>query len=151
MEAHCVDPEKDRLLSLPLPILLVAAAILIDKDNKILLAKRPKAKAMAGFWEFPGGKVHEKEAPEMALVRELKEELGITVSSGCLLPFSFASHRYEKFHLLMPVFLCRNWQGSIKAKEGQGLIWIKIQELRHYPMPPANDILISMLYDYFTQ
>jgi len=128
-------------------ILLVAAAALVDRDNRVLIAQRPAGKSMAGLWEFPGGKVAAGETPEAALVRELREELGIEVCETCLAPFTFASHAYEAFHLLMPLYLCRNWEGDITAKEGQTLKWVRALRLADYPMPPADLPLIPMLRD----
>ncbi|MDX2027999.1 MAG: 8-oxo-dGTP diphosphatase MutT [Alphaproteobacteria bacterium] len=129
------------------PLLLVAAAALIDAENRVLLAERPAGKSMAGLWEFPGGKVGKGETPEAALVRELYEELGITTSTGCLWPLSFASHAYENFHLLMPLFSCRNWNGTPKSREGQKLAWVRKEELRNYPMPPADVNLVQALWE----
>lgn len=129
------------------PLVLVAAAALIDRDNRVLIAQRPAGKPMAGLWEFPGGKVHDGETPEQALVRELDEELGIEVCDTCLAPLTFASHRYPDFHLLMPLFLCRNWEGDIVAREGQALKWVRASRMSEYPMPPADLPLIPMLRD----
>src|SRR5713226_4132868 len=129
------------------PVVLVVAVALIDVDGRVLLAERPEGKAMAGLWEFPGGKVHQDEAPEAALIRELKEELGIDVTEACLAPLTFASHRYETFHLLMPLYICRRWQGSVTAREGQQLAWVRASKLRDYPMPPADIPLIPHLLD----
>lgn len=129
------------------PILLVAAAALVDADNRVLIAQRPAGKSMAGLWEFPGGKVHSGETPEVALVRELKEELGIEVCLTCLAPFTFASHRYESFHLLMPLYLCRNWDGEITPREGQRLKWVRASGLSDYSMPPADLPLVPFLRD----
>ncbi|MEM9582275.1 MAG: 8-oxo-dGTP diphosphatase MutT [Pseudomonadota bacterium] len=126
---------------------LVSAVALIDIDGRILLAQRPEGKSMAGLWEFPGGKVEEGETPEAALVRELQEELGINTWKSCLAPLTFASHSYEDFHLLMPVFACRKWEGTPQPKEGQTLAWAKSGELRGYAMPPADIPLIAMLRD----
>ncbi|MAU41318.1 MAG: 8-oxo-dGTP diphosphatase MutT [Kordiimonas sp.] len=127
---------------------LVAAVAMVDVDGRILIAQRPEGKAMAGLWEFPGGKVEAGETPERALIRELKEELGIDITEACLAPFTFASHTYEDFHLLMPVFLCRRWDGFLQAHEHQALKWVKPQALRDYPMPPADEPLIAMLRDF---
>lgn len=129
------------------PILLVAAAALVDADNRVLIARRPQGKSMAGLWEFPGGKVHDNETPEAALVRELREELGIDVCLECLAPFTFASHAYEKFHLLMPLYLCRTWEGEITPREGQEIKWVRAIRLADYPMPPADLPLIPWLRD----
>lgn len=129
------------------PILLVAAAALIDVDNRVLIAQRPVGKALAGLWEFPGGKVAAGETPEQALVRELREELAIEVCETCLAAFTFASHAYEKFHLLMPLYLCRNWDGELIAREGQALRWVRASRLTDFPMPPADIPLIPMLRD----
>ena len=130
------------------PILLVAAVGLIDSDSRVLLARRPEGKPLAGLWEFPGGKVHAGETPEQALIRELKEELGIDVSEACLAPFTFASHGYEAFHLIMPLYLCRRWQGQVTAMEGQALAWVRPQRLAEYAMPPADRPLVAMLRDF---
>lgn len=129
------------------PILLVVAAALVDPDNRVLIAERPEGKSLAGLWEFPGGKVSAGETPEEALVRELREELGIEVCLTCLAPFTFASHTYETFHLLMPLFLCRNWDGEIAPAEGQRVKWVRASRLSDYPMPPADLPLIPHLRD----
>ncbi|WP_291295150.1 bifunctional GNAT family N-acetyltransferase/(deoxy)nucleoside triphosphate pyrophosphohydrolase [Elioraea sp.] len=129
-------------------LLLVAAVALIDGDGRVLLARRPEGKALAGLWEFPGGKVQPGETPEAALIRELKEELGIDVSASCLGPFTFASHAYEKFHLMMPLYLCRRWQGTPTPLEGQALAWVRPNKLADYPMPPADIPLVAMLRDW---
>jgi 8-oxo-dGTP diphosphatase len=128
-------------------ILLVAAVALIDRDNRVLIAQRPAGKDMAGLWEFPGGKVHRGETPEAALVREVAEELGIEVCEPCLAPFTFASHAYASFHLLMPLYLCRQWEGEIAPKEGQAVKWVRASRLVDYPMPPADRPLLPMLRD----
>jgi 8-oxo-dGTP diphosphatase len=128
-------------------IVLVAACALIDSDNRILLARRPAGKPMAGLWEFPGGKVEEGETPEATLIRELREELGIAVRANCLAPLTFASHDYETFHLLMPLYVCRRWEGTVAALEKQELAWVKPQKLRDYPMPPADLPLIPALIE----
>ncbi len=130
-----------------LPIVLVAAVALVDVDGRVLIAKRPAGKPMAGLWEFPGGKVADGETPEEALIRELGEELGIEVDQRCLAPLTFASHRYETFHLLMPLYVCRVWQGTVTPLEGQELAWARPMQLRDYPMPPADEPLIPMLRD----
>jgi 8-oxo-dGTP diphosphatase len=130
------------------PLLLVAACALVDSDGRVLLARRPEGKTMAGLWEFPGGKLAPGETPEVALIRELKEELGIEIASACLAPFAFASHAYERFHLLMPLFLCRRWTGRPKPLEGQTLAWVRPAKLIDYPMPPADRPLIPLLRDF---
>ena len=129
------------------PVLLVAAVVLLDPDNRVLLAKRPPGKSMAGLWEFPGGKVAPGEAPEAALIRELREELAIDTAASCLAPLTFASHRYPDFHLLMPLFVCRVWSGRPTPQEGQELAWARPQRLRDYEMPPADIGLVAMLRD----
>ncbi len=130
------------------PLLLVAACALIDTDNRVLLARRPEGKKMAGLWEFPGGKLNPGETPEQAIIRELKEELGVDVAQACLAPFAFASHDYERFHLLMPLFLCRRWQGTPAGLEGQALAWVRPAKLADYDMPPADKPLIPLLRDF---
>ncbi|MFN3641368.1 MAG: (deoxy)nucleoside triphosphate pyrophosphohydrolase [Gemmobacter sp.] len=132
----------------PTRLVLVAAAALIDPDGRVLIAQRPEGKAMAGLWEFPGGKVEPGETPEAALIRELREELGIDTWSSCLAPLSFASHAYADFHLLMPLFACRRWDGTPRPREGQRLAWIRPAALRDYPMPPADLPLIPVLRDW---
>ncbi|WP_107845851.1 8-oxo-dGTP diphosphatase MutT [Litoreibacter ponti] len=129
-------------------MVLVSAVALIDADGRVLLAQRPEGKSMAGLWEFPGGKVEQGETPEHALVRELHEELGIDTWESCLAPLTFASHSYEDFHLLMPLFACRKWQGIPKAQEGQTLEWVRPNKLRDYPMPAADVPLIPILRDW---
>ncbi len=129
-------------------ILLVSAVGLVDADGRVLLARRPEGKPLAGLWEFPGGKVHPGETPEAALIRELKEELGIDVAESCLAPFAFASHGYEGFHLLMPLYLCRRWEGVVTPQEGQALAWVRPQRLGDYPMPPADKPLVALLRDF---
>jgi 8-oxo-dGTP diphosphatase len=129
-------------------IVLVTACALIDPDGRVLLARRPEGKPLAGLWEFPGGKVHPGETPEVALIRELKEELGIDVAESCLAPFAFASHGYDSFHLLMPLYLCRRWSGHVTALEGQALTWVRPQRLSDYPMPPADKPLVALLRDF---
>ena len=126
-------------------LVLVAACALIDADGRVLIAQRPEGKAMAGLWEFPGGKVEAGEQPEQSLIRELREELGITVKPECLAPLTFASHSYPDFHLLMPLYVCRRWEGFVEAREQQRLKWVWPNELRHYPMPPADEPLIPHL------
>ena len=127
---------------------LVSAAALIDGEGRVLLAQRPEGKSMAGLWEFPGGKVEEGETPEAALIRELHEELGIETWQSCLAPLCFASHSYEKFHLLMPLFACRKWGGIPQSREGQALKWVRAKDLRDYPMPPADIPLVPILRDW---
>jgi 8-oxo-dGTP diphosphatase len=126
-------------------LVLVAACALIDADGRVLIAQRPLGKSMAGLWEFPGGKVEPGERPEQCLIRELKEELGITVREECLAPLTFASHSYPDFHLLMPLYVCRRWEGIVTAQEQQALKWVRPGELKNYPMPPADEPLISHL------
>lgn len=128
-------------------LLLVAACALIDADGRVLLAQRPAGKDMAGLWEFPGGKVDPGERPEVTLIRELKEELGIAVQEACLAPLTFASHTYPQFQLLMPLWVCRRWEGEVKALEGQELAWVRPNRLRDYPMPPADEPLIPHLIE----
>ena len=131
----------------PKPIVLVAAVALIDADGRVLLAERPPGKHLAGMWEFPGGKVQAGETPEAALIRELVEELGIDVHASCLAPFTFASHAYPDFHLLMPLYVCRKWSGIVTAREGQRLKWVRPSLLGDYEMPPADKPLVAMLRD----
>lgn len=130
-----------------LRLVLVAACALVDGDGRVLLAKRPKGRPLAGLWEFPGGKVEVGETPEQALIRELKEELSIDVSQVCLAPFTFASHAYPDFHLLMPLYVCRRWKGDVVAMEGQELAWVRAVRLGDYEMPPADEPLRAMLRD----
>lgn len=130
------------------PVVLVVAVALVDVDGRVLLTQRPPGKAMAGLWEFPGGKVHEGETPEAALIRELKEELDIDVAEACLAPLTFASHRYERFHLLMPLYVCRRWNGTMMAREGQALAWVRPARLENYAMPPADKPLVAVLRDW---
>ncbi len=132
----------------PARVVLVSAVALIDADGRVLLAQRPEGKSMAGLWEFPGGKVEAGETPEAALIRELHEELGIETWDSCLAPLTFASHAYETFHLLMPVFACRRWTGTAHPREGQNLAWVRAGALRDYPMPPADVPLIAVLQDW---
>jgi len=129
-------------------IVLVSAVALIDRDGRVLLAQRPEGKSMAGLWEFPGGKIEPDETPEAALVRELSEELDIETWDSCLAPLTFASHSYDDFHLLMPLFACRKWDGIVKPKEGQNLKWVEAKALKEYPMPAADIPLISILRDW---
>ncbi|KQW19259.1 NTP pyrophosphohydrolase [Afipia sp. Root123D2] len=126
---------------------LVVACALIDADNRVLIAQRPQGKTLAGLWEFPGGKLEPGERPEPALIRELQEELGIITQEACLAPLTFASHAYDDFHLLMPLYICRRWQGDVAAREGQKLAWVRANKLRDYPMPPADIPLIAHLTD----
>ncbi|MCJ8520301.1 8-oxo-dGTP diphosphatase [Pseudorhizobium tarimense] len=128
-------------------LLLVAACALVDADGRILLAQRPEGKSLAGLWEFPGGKVEPGETPEETLIRELEEELGITTKVACLAPLTFASHTYESFHLLMPLYICRRYEGIPQGQEGQAIKWVRVRDLRSYPMPPADEPLIPFLQD----
>lgn len=128
-------------------ILLVVACALVDDDGRVLIAKRPEGRSMAGLWEFPGGKIEPGERPEDALIRELGEELGIDVSESCLAPLTFASHTYEAFHLLMPLYVCRRWEGELEAREGQQLAWVRPNRMADYEMPPADEPLRAMLRD----
>lgn len=132
----------------PAPILLVAAVALVDADGRVLVAERPVGKSMAGLWEFPGGKVHNDETPEATVVRELREELAVDITESCLAPFTFASHRYADFHLLMPLYLCRVWKGTPTPQEGQRLRWLRPLRMGDLPMPPADKPLVAMLRDY---
>lgn len=134
-------------MSTPKPILLVAACALVDADNRVLLAQRPEGKSLAGLWEFPGGKVEAGETPEDCLIRELNEELGIVTKAACLAPLTFASHSYEGFHLLMPLFICRRFEGIPQSREGQALKWVRPRDMRNFPMPPADAPLIPSLID----
>ncbi|MCB2090461.1 MAG: 8-oxo-dGTP diphosphatase MutT [Alphaproteobacteria bacterium] len=129
-------------------VITVSAVVMVDIDGRILITQRPEGKSMAGLWEFPGGKLEVGETPERALIRELKEELNIDTTESCLAAFTFASHSYDDFHLLMPVFLCRKWDGVPHPREGQKLKWVKINELKNYPMPPADEPLIAMIRDF---
>ena len=128
-------------------LLLVVAVALVDADGRVLIAQRPEGKALAGLWEFPGGKLAQGERPEDALIRELREELGVEVKAACLAPLTFASHTYEDFHLLMPLYVCRRWEGFVEPLEGQALKWVRPKDLRSYPMPPADEPLIPHLVD----
>jgi len=129
-------------------MVLVSAVLLIDADGRVLLAQRPEGKPMAGLWEFPGGKVEPGETPEAALIREMHEELGIDTHASCLAPLTFASHSYDSFHLLMPLFACRRWKGIVQPREGQRLAWVRARDLRSYEMPPADVPLIPMIQDW---
>ena len=129
------------------PVILVSAVALVDIDGRVLIAQRPEGKSMAGLWEFPGGKVDPGETPEAALIRELQEELGIDTRESCLAPLTFASHVYEDFHLLMPLYVCRVWKGTPAAREGQTLAWVRPLKLKDYPMPPADIPLVAMIRD----
>jgi 8-oxo-dGTP diphosphatase len=128
-------------------LLLVVAVALIDSDGRVLIAQRPEGKQLAGLWEFPGGKIDAGERPEESLIRELSEELGIAVKEACLAPLTFASYAYPDFHLLMPLYVCRRWEGFVRAQEGQALKWVRARDLRAYPMPPADEPLIPPLID----
>jgi 8-oxo-dGTP diphosphatase len=130
-----------------LKIVLVAACALVDVDGRVLMARRPEGKPLAGLWEFPGGKVEAGELPEETLIRELREELGIDVAKACLAPLTFASHSYETFHLLMPLYVCRRWEGTVQGMEGQALEWVRPARMRDYPMPPADEPLVAVLRD----
>ena len=130
------------------PIILVAAVALFDTDGRVLIAQRPEGKSMAGLWEFPGGKVEDGETPEAALIRELREELAVDTVESCLAPFTFASHAYDDFHLLMPLYVCRKWEGRVTPMENQQIKWVMPMRLGDYPMPPADKPLIAMLRDY---
>lgn len=141
-------PEGGANARADLPVVLVAAVALVDVDGRVLIAQRPAHKAMGGLWEFPGGKVEPGETPERALIRELREELAIDVTAACLAPFTFASHSYDSFHLLMPLYLCRRWDGTPRAIEHQALKWVRPRDLKDYPMPPADVPLIPMLRDF---
>ncbi len=130
------------------PVVLVVAVALVDIDGRVLISRRPDGKAMAGLWEFPGGKVRDGETPEAALIREMREELAIDTAESCLAPLSFASHAYEDFHLLMPLYVCRKWKGTVRALEGQALKWVRPNALPDYPMPPADEPLVAILRDW---
>lgn len=130
------------------PLLLVVACALVDTDGRVLIAQRPPGKSLAGLWEFPGGKVEAGETPEQALIRELREELGIEVAEACLAPFVFTTHAYESFHLLMPLWLCRRWSGVVRAREHSATAWVKPAKLGDYPMPPADEPLVAYLRDF---
>ncbi|GHA26753.1 NTP pyrophosphohydrolase [Devosia pacifica] len=128
-------------------LLFVVACALVDADRRVLIARRPEGKALAGLWEFPGGKLEENETPEAALIRELEEELGVNTQQACLAPLTFASYSYDNFHLLMPLYVCRKWTGQVIAREHAELKWVRPQKLRDYPMPPADEPLIAPLCD----
>lgn len=150
MSLKCCEPTINSRLLAPSKIMLITAIVFINSENKILLAKRPYGKNMAGLWEFPGGKIHEGETPEAALVREVQEELGIKICAGCLSPLTFASHRYEEFHLLMPLYACRQFEEvsfPTIGLEGQELQWVALNALNQYPMPEANRNIIGLLHD----
>jgi 8-oxo-dGTP diphosphatase len=129
-------------------LVLVTACALIDKDGRVLIAQRPEGKSMAGLWEFPGGKMEAGETPEACLIRELEEELGVNTWASCLAPLTFASHAYVDFHLLMPLYVCRKWEGTPQGRENQALKWVRANNLRDYPMPPADFPLVAMLRDW---
>ena len=131
------------------PLLLVAACALVDPEHRVLLARRPEGRLMAGLWEFPGGKVHAGETPEACVIRELQEELGLDVTANCLAPLTFASHGYDGFHLLMPLFVCRVWQGQPHPRESQAIRWLRPKDMGALPMPPADRPLVAFLRDYF--
>ena len=131
-----------------LPITLVVAVALIDVDGRVLISRRPPGKHLAGLWEFPGGKVGRSEAPEQALIRELREELGIETDESCIAPLTFASHAYDEFHLLMPLYVCRKWKGRAQPMEGQEIKWVRTDQMAAYPMPPADRPLVAMLRDF---
>jgi 8-oxo-dGTP diphosphatase len=145
-QSACLQiPDRERRA---LPLVLVAAAALVDVDGRVLLAQRPQGKSMAGLWEFPGGKVHPGEAPEAAVVREVKEELDVDITQSCLAPLTFASHAYEEFHLLMPLYVCRVWRGTPRPLEGQALRWARPVAMAALPMPPADRPLVALLRDF---
>lgn len=147
MSEFCPDPPGGWPQG-PVDLILVAAVVMMDIEGRILIAQRPEGKKMAGLWEFPGGKVEKGETPERALIRELKEELNIDTTESCLAAFTFASHSYDDFHLLMPVYVCRKWDGILQGQEGQNLKWVKASELKNFPMPPADEPLIAMIRDF---
>jgi len=148
MKAQTSDEVSGKSTRSPRDLLLVAACALIDPDHRILLAKRPEGKFMAGLWEFPGGKVEDDETPEACLIRELKEELDLDVTQNCLAPLTFASHGYDSFHLLMPLYVCRVWEGIPRPNEGQALKWVRPVDMTAYPMPEADIPLVAFLRDY---
>ena len=147
MSEFCPDPPGGWPQG-PVEMVTVSAVVMVDVEGRILIAQRPEGKNMAGLWEFPGGKIEKGETPERALIRELKEELNIDTTESCLAAFTFASHTYDDFHLLMPVYLCRKWDGTLQPREGQNLKWVKIDELKDYPMPPADEPLLAMIRDF---
>ena len=140
--------QKSKTLSLDNQVLLVVGVALIDVDGRILLAQRPEGKRMSGLWEFPGGKVEKGETPEAALIREIKEELGIDITESCLAPFSFSSYAYDDFHLLMPIYLCRVWEGILTPREQQKIKWVRLEDFDNYSMPPADIPLVAMLKEF---
>jgi len=148
MRAKTPEPNSGKSTRPSHGLVLVAACALVDSDHRVLIAKRPEGKAMAGLWEFPGGKVEPGETPEACVIRELEEELALDVTEACLAPLTFASHRYETFHLLMPLYVCRVWHGIPKPREGQVLKWVRPHDLTTFPMPPADLPLVAFLRDY---
>jgi len=144
---NCYDPTSTPPVDPNRKVVLVVAVALVDADGRVLLQQRPPGKSLEGLWEFPGGKVNPGETPEAALVRELREELGIDTAASCLAPFTFASHAYEGFHLLMPLYVCRVWSGTPQSVEGQKLAWVRVSRMGDYPMPPADVPLVAMLRD----
>jgi 8-oxo-dGTP diphosphatase len=146
LDPSCFDAEQ-RAVGSNLPIVLVVAIALIDSDGRVLIAQRPEGKKMAGLWEFPGGKVDPGETPENALIRECAEELGIDIRASCLAPVAFASHTYDDFHLLMPLYVCRVWKGMVSSRENQALKWVRPSKMNDYPMPPADIPLVAQLQD----
>ena len=146
LDPSCFDAEQ-RAVASSLPIVLVVAIALIDSDGRVLIAQRPEGKKMAGLWEFPGGKVDAGETPENALIRECAEELGIDIRASCLAPIAFASHTYDDFHLLMPLYVCRVWKGMVSARENQALKWVRPAKMGEYPMPAADIPLVAQLQD----
>ncbi|MFN4163453.1 MAG: (deoxy)nucleoside triphosphate pyrophosphohydrolase [Ferrovibrio sp.] len=146
-EADALCPGDAAALLTPKPVVLVVAVALVDTDGRVLLTQRPEGKKLAGMWEFPGGKVEPNETPEAALIRELHEELHLDISAACLAPFAFASHAYEDFHLLMPLYVCRRWVGQPQPREGQAMKWVRPVKMGELPMPPADIPLVAMLRD----